>query len=716
MRKALLLSFVLLFGFSSARAQTLNPGDIAIIGVNSDNPDLFGFVALVDLPSGTTIGFTDHGWQSSGSFRTNEQEYAFTATGTVPKGAIVLVADTDGAPQFSASGDQLTAFQGPVASPTMIYAVNFDGTGWQADATSSNTSALPTGLVNGSTAVAIGECDNLAYAGSTSGSRSELLTLIGDSSNWTCDNSSRLTFATSFSVTDASSNAIPEFVTSTAFAEYVAGDQVSISYQATDADSDPIVYGGIGLPSGASVDAVSGQLTWMPTESNVGSHTFSVTANDGKDTAAVSVTVVITSAIEARRPWLAIDPQGLVVPAGETVQLLFQVRDPEGGPLTYALEPSDVGATIGETTVPFFGTIWQIIEWTTPMEPGIHRFEVTVTDNEGLSIVVEQFTVGTGVLFSGESGSTLLSSLQSAYSPDQTLGYDTARDTMYAKIDLGLDGFVRGIYTGFGVEYTGGDPSSNMFAGGINAEHSWPQSMGAGSEPQKSDMHFLFPAKDNVNSTRSNHPYEDIPDDQTTSWFRESEVLSSTPSSDIDEYSEFASGRFEPRESVKGDVARAVFYFNTIYESAANKNFFNLQRVTLGEWNALDAPVGKEITRSGKIRAYQGNINPFLLDPSLPNRLFSLSTGNDDVSQPPSFKIDSFYPNPADESIMLNLTTDRKQVLQVQIYDMLGRLTARGNAHAGQNNISVHDFASGVYVIVVQAEEATIRRSFIVSR
>ena len=194
--------------------------------MNADNPDHFGFVALVDLPAGTVVGFTDHGWQSSGSFRSNEDVYSYTASGSVSAGTVIEV--VSGAPQFSGSGDQLIVFQGSVASPTLIYAINFEGTGWQASATSSRTSALPSGLTNGSTAVAIGECDNMAYTGSTSGSQSELLLLIGDASNWNCNDSTRQTFATSFTVSSSSNNNIPTFVTSTSAATFVAGDQVSL--------------------------------------------------------------------------------------------------------------------------------------------------------------------------------------------------------------------------------------------------------------------------------------------------------------------------------------------------------------------------------------------------------------------------------------------------------------------------------------------------------
>src|SRR5258705_13918747 len=57
----------------SARAQiNLSSGDVALIGwVDNGSPnDAFALVALADLPAGTTIYFTDNGWDSSaGAFR-----------------------------------------------------------------------------------------------------------------------------------------------------------------------------------------------------------------------------------------------------------------------------------------------------------------------------------------------------------------------------------------------------------------------------------------------------------------------------------------------------------------------------------------------------------------------------------------------------------------------------------------------------------------------
>ncbi len=717
MKCIVLAVWVLFLAVPSSSAQTLSPGDIAIIGVNSDNPDLFGFVALVDLPSGTQIGFVDHGWQASGSFRTNEDEYFYTASSGISRGTVVQVTDTDGSPRFSTSGDQLIAFQGAVTSPTMIYAVNFEGAGvWQVDATSSNTSALPTGLVNGSTAVAIDECDNIAYSGSTSGTRSELLSLIGDKSNWICDNGDRLIFISSFTVTDSGSNSAPEFVSPTLTLQATAGDQVSIQYSATDADSAPITYGALGLPAGATIDPSTGAFEWTTQESDTGANTFTITASDGMTTASISVTITVVSVVEAHRPFIVERPNGIIVPGGTLAEIIFSVADPEGGDLTYDIVPGNLGAQISLTSGKG-GSSFQLFQWTPPIEPGIQHFSVTMTDDEGLSVGTDIYVGGSGTLFQGQSGSTLLANLQSAYSPAQTLGYNVARDTLYAIVETDLAGFVEGIYTGFRVRYTGGDPSSQMFAGGINAEHTWPQSMGAGVEPQKSDMHSLFPAKDNVNSTRSNHPYDEIPDDQTASWFRDTEILSSIPASDIDEYSEFASGRFEPRESVKGDVARAVLYFKTIYASAADQSFFDVQSQTLGEWNETDSPSGEEIQRSGKIRLHQGNINPFLLDSSLANRLFSLGTDIEPEDLPKIFGFESVYPNPVVGQLNLRIGSRSVGDVDLRLFDVLGREvlheSLRPNRPAAVN---VRSLATGVYVLRISSGSEVDAKKILILR
>ena len=254
-----------------------------------------------------------------------------------------------------------------------------------------------------------------------------------------------------------------------------------------------------------------------------------------------------------------------------------------------------------------------------------------------------------------------------------------------------------------------------MFNAGINAEHTWPQSMGAENEPQRSDLHFLFPAKDNVNSTRSNHPYADIPDNQTTTWFVGSSSQSAMPTVDIDTYSEFASGRFEPRESVKGDVSRAVLYFNTIYSSAANSSFFAEQKATLLSWATQDLPSGKEIRRSGLIRKYQGNINPLLLDQSLGNRLFGTATNVEGETLPQQLKIDAIFPNPSFGALSVRISTMANTSATVSLYNVLGeRLSVKSVVLPGgliDLPVNLKDYTSGVYFVSVTSDKGSQTRS-----
>jgi len=216
----------------------------------------------------------------------------------------------------------------------------------------------------------------------------------------------------------------------------------------------------------------------------------------------------------------------------------------------------------------------------------------------------------------------------SEYKTSTTLGYNSARDTMYSVID-NYNGSVSCIYTDFSVGLISGtDPSTTMYQGGINCEHAWPQSMGASSEPMKSDLHHLFSCKDNVNSSRSNNPYGDISDNLTNSWFYLDEVLEDIPSENmIDNYSESYTSsnddRFEPKENSKGNIARAMFYFNTIYPSVSNQDFFNLQKQTLFDWHYSDLLDEVETNRTWAIASYQENIpNPFIIDPTLVWRIY----------------------------------------------------------------------------------------------
>jgi endonuclease I len=208
----------------------------------------------------------------------------------------------------------------------------------------------------------------------------------------------------------------------------------------------------------------------------------------------------------------------------------------------------------------------------------------------------------------------------------QTLGYSTARQYMYNDID-NENNSIECVYGGYDQPWTAGGTGTNPMP--INCEHTIPQSFFGKSEPMRSDIHHLFPTYSNWNSRRSNYPFAEINDSQTTHWMIETSESSSIPSSNIDAYSEYASQQFEPPEAHKGNVARAVFYFYTMYPS------YDMSRVgdinLFYQWHLQDPVDADEIARNEGIFQYQGNRNPFVTNPEYVARAwgFDWSGGGD---------------------------------------------------------------------------------------
>ncbi len=180
----------------------LAPGDIAIIGFQSDTPDQFAFVTFVDILEGTQIKFTDNAWDGT-ALKTTEGTVTWTAPTDVkdsPAGTVVVVTagtpwtvtsgtgtvTTSGSPAFAVDGDQLIAYQGASTSPTLLYALST--TSWLTEGTTtSNSTYLPTGLTDGTTAIAFSSgIDNVFYTtAAISGTPAQILALVGDVDGWT---------------------------------------------------------------------------------------------------------------------------------------------------------------------------------------------------------------------------------------------------------------------------------------------------------------------------------------------------------------------------------------------------------------------------------------------------------------------------------------------------------------------------------------------------
>ena len=135
-------------------ATVLSIGDIAIVQYNSSSTDAFSFVFLRDVEAGTIVNFTDNGWLAAGGFRPGENTVTYTAPAAITAGTIITLSGLD----LDAAGDQIIAYQGDPATPTILHLVDFaDGNNTVAgDATDDNTTALPPGFTLGVNAVAVG--------------------------------------------------------------------------------------------------------------------------------------------------------------------------------------------------------------------------------------------------------------------------------------------------------------------------------------------------------------------------------------------------------------------------------------------------------------------------------------------------------------------------------------------------------------------------------
>ncbi|MBN8228582.1 endonuclease [Corallococcus macrosporus] len=200
--------------------------------------------------------------------------------------------------------------------------------------------------------------------------------------------------------------------------------------------------------------------------------------------------------------------------------------------------------------------------------------------------------------YDGLKDQALINAIHDAVSKHKDLGYNGARKVIFTTLD-NHDGVVTCVYTGKEVK-TNKIPSSNV----MNTEHTWPQSKGA-TGAAKADLHHLFPTDSKANSIRGNWPFGTV---KNVKWEENGAKFGTDEK-----------GRtvFEPPDAHKGNVARALFYFSTVY----NKHIPADDEAVLKQWNTLDKVDAAEVKRNDVIETYQQNRNPFVDDASLADRI-----------------------------------------------------------------------------------------------
>lgn len=198
----------------------------------------------------------------------------------------------------------------------------------------------------------------------------------------------------------------------------------------------------------------------------------------------------------------------------------------------------------------------------------------------------------------------------------QSYNYKKARKFVFGTLHLEQNAgeyFVTGIYCqndwtnrDLGANALGPDryPRAQM----MNTEHLWPQSKFSKFHPrdtQKTDLHHLMPTESRINSIRGNHPFGEVEesDRQTCQGTRLGRVKNGGGRGDY----------FMPPENVRGDVARALFYFSTRYQMDIDP----VQERFLRKWHREDPVSEQERVRHEKVFEVQMNRNPYIDFPEL---------------------------------------------------------------------------------------------------
>ncbi len=269
----------------------------------------------------------------------------------------------------------------------------------------------------------------------------------------------------------------------------------------------------------------------------------------------------------------------------------------------------------------------------------------------------------------------------------------------------------------------GQDPTEavylNGLPNGINTEHTWPQGLGAVGIAQ-SDMHHLYPSRAKTNSDRANFRFGEIPDNQTQTWYLNAAERSTPPAVGRDLYSEGlrgVNGKFEPRESVKGNIARSIFYFYTMYKTQADaqgSNFFQSMKDDLCSWHYLDPVDNTEWQRNQKIATYQGGkLNPFVLDCSLVSRAYCnnidqacetlLTSSIDYVATDAADDNIMIYPNPGSGLVYTVMFMKESGKYSIIFRDITGQALIQQTYQIAHEPIIIeHDIQalkSGYYII-----------------
>lgn len=317
------------------------------------------------------------------------------------------------------------------------------------------------------------------------------------------------------------------------------------------------------------------------------------------------------------------------------------------------------------------------------------------------------------------SSPSLVSDLTDLINPHNYISYFLYKTTVMSQFEvkdtLNGQSYVTCCYSGENKVFN--DPfdwSDNDFSREHTYAHSWMPTFPCNNPEQEeyADQHNLYPANlPNANTPRSNLPLEDITG-STVFTYLEGSVG----------YNDNNQLVYEPRESHKGNAARAIMYMATCYNGINGSNWSipsNQGPVTLRNWHFNDLPDNYEIARHEFIYNLQGNRNPFIdsVDFACFIDFQQMTYDNDLCENLGLLEIMennfSVFPIPAKHEIYAQI--NGLNISSFKLTNTIGKiLMEESNLNAPVLKINSTNISKGTYILSVSTEKGSLEKKIII--
>lgn len=329
---------------------------------------------------------------------------------------------------------------------------------------------------------------------------------------------------------------------------------------------------------------------------------------------------------------------------------------------------------------------------------------------------------------------TFITDLSALINPHFQVFYSNYLSTMIPFVSRDTTGFDKVITCAYSGEERVYSQPFGFTPNNFSREHifssSWMPDSATSDSPPYSDQHNLLPTNlTQVNIPRSNNPFGIVVNIQ-------SQYLDGKLGTDA-----MGNTVYEPRDQVKGDVARSIFYMTTAYNGWAGQSWAwndlvgsrvqDQSQQLLKDWHFQDPPDEWEIARNDFLDTLQMNRNPFVdhpeyvcfidfetmtkvvdtLGPCTPVHLDEASLGGVYLQ---------VFPNPSQGRFNTEFRSDLNQTVSIRLLNILGKTVFEDHLEAelglNQYQVQTRELPQGVYFLELNLSGKVLTKRVLIEK